>query len=81
MFDRKTLRIIIIFGDYIFHIFKIKPLVPRTLNLRGSIVFNFIFKAGWKTKPIHKMSQDIRFPTIWYVLPAKPKISLHIRAV
>ena len=45
MFDRKTLRIIT-FGDYIFYIFKIKPLAPRTLNLRGSIVFNFIFKAG-----------------------------------
>ena len=28
-----------------------------------------------------KMSCDMRFPTIWFVRPAKPQISLHIRAV
>ena len=32
-----------------------------------------------KTK--HNMSQCMRFPTIWYVRPAKPQISLRIRAV
>ena len=32
-----------------------------------------------KTK--HNMSRDIRFPTMWYVRPAKPQISLRIRAV
>ena len=28
-----------------------------------------------------KMSQCMRFPTMWYVRPAKPQISLRIRAV
>ena len=28
-----------------------------------------------------KLSQCIRFPTMWYVRPAKPQISLRIRAV
>ena len=27
------------------------------------------------------MSQDMRFPTMWYLRPAKPQISLRIRAV
>ena len=27
------------------------------------------------------MSRDMRFPTMWYVRPAKPQISLRIRAV
>ena len=27
------------------------------------------------------LSRDMRFPTMWYVRPAKPQISLHIRAV
>ena len=26
------------------------------------------------------MLRDMRFPTMWYVRPAKPQISLHIRA-
>ena len=29
----------------------------------------------------NNMSRDMRFPTIWYVRPAKAKISLRIRAV
>ena len=27
------------------------------------------------------MSHDMRFPTMWYVRPAKPQISLRVRAV
>ena len=27
------------------------------------------------------LSHDMRFPTMWYVRPAKPQISLRIRAV
>ena len=27
------------------------------------------------------LSRDMRFPTMWYVRPAKPQISLGIRAV
>ena len=30
---------------------------------------------------IKHMSQCMRFPTMWYVRPAKPQISLRIRAV
>ena len=30
---------------------------------------------------INNMSQCTRFPTMWYVRPAKPQISLRIRAV
>ena len=29
----------------------------------------------------HNLSQCMRFQTMWYVQPAKPQISLHIRAV
>ena len=28
-----------------------------------------------------EMSRDMRFPTMWYVRPAKPQISLRIHAV
>ena len=30
---------------------------------------------------IINLSHDMRFPTMWYVRPAKPQISLRIRAV
>ena len=29
----------------------------------------------------NNLSRDMRFPTMWYVLPAKAQTSLHIRAV
>ena len=29
----------------------------------------------------NNLSQYMRFPTMWYVRPAKPQISLHIRAI
>ena len=29
----------------------------------------------------NELSRDMRFPTMWYVRPAKPQISLPIRAV
>ena len=32
-------------------------------------------------KALYNMSQCMRFPTMWYVRPAKPQISLRIRAV
>ena len=37
----------------------------------------FLFGLPW----IQKMSQCMRFPTMWYVRPAKPQISLRICAV
>ena len=27
----------------------------------------------------HDLSRDMRFPTMWYIQPAKPQISLRIR--
>ena len=30
---------------------------------------------------IKQMSRDMKFPTMWYVRPAKPQISLRIRTV
>ena len=32
-------------------------------------------------KPLKQLSRDMRFPTMWYVRPAKPQTSLRIRAV
>ena len=31
--------------------------------------------------PVYHLSQCMRFPTMWYERPAKPQISLRIRAV
>ena len=44
-----------------------KPVFPRS-----STLFIYIIK---------KISQCMRFPTMWYVRPANPQISLRIRAV
>ena len=38
-------------------------------NITGSEMYN------------NYLSRDMRFPTMWYVRPAKPQISLRIRAV
>ena len=38
-------------------------------------------KRGIIDTRLNKMSQCMRFPTMWYVRPAKPQISLRIRAV
>ena len=39
--------------------------------------------CGYSKEPFHgkHMSRDRRFLTMWYVWPAKPQISLHIRTV
>ena len=34
-----------------------------------------------RTLCVYQPSRNMRFPTVWYVRPAKPKISLRIRAV
>ena len=36
---------------------------------------------GIPHKDQNNLSRDMRFPTMWYVRPAKPQISLRIRAV
>ena len=48
-------------------------LEPATLGLESSTLL--------LSYCAHDLSQCIRFPTIWYVRPAKPQISLRIRAV
>ena len=40
-----------------------------------------ICHVGMHVKTCAHMSRDMRFPTMWYVRPAKPQISLRIRAV
>ena len=36
----------------------------------------FIFKGGGRGELLNHLSQCMRFPTMWYVRPAKPQISL-----
>ena len=38
-------------------------------------------KKNYKADFVNNLSQCMRFPTMWYVRPAKPQISLRIRAV
>ena len=39
-------------------------------------------KTGFVTsRPIYDLSRDMRSPTMWYVRPAKPQISLRIKIV
>ena len=58
-----------------------------------TLIFMFIFRSygfcvspmqptDWaELKDLNHMSRDMRIPTMWYVWPAKPLISLRIRAV
>ena len=45
---------------------------------------SFLYKAGniqsHVIEPLWYMSRDMRFPTMWYVQPAKPQISLRVHA-
>ena len=41
----------------------------------------YLRKESIQNLQINCMSRDMRFPTMWYVQPAKPQISLRIRAV
>ena len=43
-----------------------------SLDFQGPHKHNFL---------IAQMSRDTRFPTMWYVQPAKPQISLRIRSL
>ena len=38
-------------------------------------------KLFWPASNAQEMSGDMRYPTMWYVRPAQPQISLCIRAV
>ena len=47
-----------------------------------SLTFQFArIETNQMTKMHHNLSHDMGFPTMWYVRPAKPQISLRIRAV
>ena len=48
---------------------------------RKALYMRMAWMRGFEYKIINKMSQCMRFPTMWYVRPAKPPISLRIRAV
>ena len=50
-------------------------------NLRYRWSVFDLAKVGMGSNIHIKMSCDMRFATMWYVPPAKPQISLHIRAV
>ena len=52
---------------------------PR--NKTGIIQDIFIQRCLNINSKVTVLSQCMRFPTIWYVQPAKPQISLRIRAV
>ena len=47
----------------------------------GTWLYRFLIFAPLLTLTQILMSLDMRFPTIWYVWPANPQISLRIRAV
>ena len=51
---------------------------------RFDILKTDTFSVQWfsrKWQSWMKLSHGMRFPTMWYLRPAKPQISLHIRAV
>ena len=48
-------------------------------SLPEILVLEIILEAPTRDK--HDMSQCMRFPTMWYVRPAEPQISLRICAV
>ena len=48
---------------------------PATPGLQGRLITNTMAAYA------NYMSGDIRFPTMWYVRPAKLQVSLRIRAV
>ena len=41
----------------------------------------FIKRVAVSEAIVEHMSRDMRFPTMWYMRPVKPQISLRIRAV
>ena len=52
----------------------------QTLNLKKVVMLVSHICIQW-SMILAYMSRDMRFPTMWYVRPVKPQISLRIRAV
>ena len=50
---------------------------------KNLLVFVFInaLRRIFENQTAKQMSRDMRFPTMWYVRPTTPQISLRIRAV
>ena len=57
----------------------VECLTPGLENSTRPLVFTSA--SGCRASGNFDMSQCMRFPTIWYVRPAKPQTSLRIRAV
>ena len=60
---------------------KISCASPRKDIAQNVSLFEIGYICKLKLGNTNYMSSDMRFPTMWYVRPAKPQISLHIRAV
>ena len=59
-----------------------KQLSVRVMILRRhASIFSKIFMVERIEKQVYDMSRDIRFPTVWYVRPAKAQTSLCISEV
>ena len=56
-------------------------LLLRLEVLLCSINLQYVLSSKSPSCGIYNMSQCMRFPTMWYVWPAKPQTSLRIRAV
>ena len=58
-------------------------MTPEYENEKRNLTQTSYFCYCCKTKITASgdMSHDMRFPTMWYLQPAKPQISLRIRAV
>ena len=62
--------VIVVFPDHIHILFLVNSEDPNKMPHLGYLLFS----------QVH-ISQCLRFQTMWYVRPAKPQISLCIRAV
>ena len=72
-----SISVLLLFRHYISH--KIIFGAPSSGGVLCSACGAFIFST-YKVDLLN-LSRDMRFPTMWYVQPAKPQISLPIRAV
>ena len=50
-------------------------------GLCDCVLMSCLSTADYRLVNKIELSHDIRFPTMWYARPAKPQISLRIRAV
>ena len=77
-FARATCLVVQIIQTFCFKVLAEFKSLVNLIHLYSTSTAN-LYGTGWLV--INKMSRDMRFLTMWYVRPAKPQISLHIRAV